>query len=87
MRFPRIIIERYCIFSLVSHARGSPHLSAFIGVYRRPMPFGFCPPRHMTPALSTSTDHDGYVLSKHYQTLYELDKPKRRPEIGTYDGA
>jgi hypothetical protein len=28
-------------------------LSAFICVYRRPMPFGFCPPSHMMPALST----------------------------------
>jgi len=42
----RIIIERYCVFSLVSHARGSPHYrrsSAFIG---RPMPFGFCASPH-----------------------------------------
>ena len=26
----RIIIERHCVFSLVSHARGSPHSSVFI---------------------------------------------------------
>jgi hypothetical protein len=41
-------------------------LSAFIGVYRRPMPFGFCLLVTMTPALNTRIKHYGYVLSKRY---------------------